>query len=106
VGKSWFACPYGNDYCLFCFEGQCIDCCSGAYCGKHVYWSGDRQNIHFDHVRAYVTGGRTEVPVCKESNLSKSDKGLKEWLRWVRDTWHDKWNAIVDCYNGKETELQ
>jgi hypothetical protein len=69
---------------------------------KYIYWSDDRQTIHFDHVRAYVTGRRTVVPVCKECNLSKSDKGLKELrLRWVRDIWPDKWNAIVDYNKGK-----
>jgi len=45
------------------------------------------------------------IPVCNECNLSKSDKGLKEWLRWVRDNWSAKWNAIVDYNKWKRNRV-
>jgi len=46
-----------------------------------LYWSGSRQNIHFDHVKAASKGGRTVIPTCARCNQSKSDKPLKLWLR-------------------------
>jgi hypothetical protein len=84
--------------CLFYETNFCKDCRECAYCGKYLYWSGDRRNIHFEHIRAYVSGGRTVVPVCDDCNLSKGKKGLKEWLRWLRESRPHKWEATID-YN-------
>lgn len=99
ISELAFTCPFGEKNCLFSYEPEkCTGCRDCTYCGKYLLWNGSRRNIHYDHVRPYVSGGRTIVPVCNECNLSKSSKGLKEWLRWVRDNWPSKWNAIVE-YN-------
>lgn len=101
-----FVCPYDEKNCLFYYEGEwCTDCRERTYCGKYLLWSGSRKNIHFDHILPYASGGRTIVPVCDECNLSKSRKGLKEWLRWVRDNWPAKWNAIVDYNKWKRNTV-
>lgn len=106
MSDSTFVCPYGEKACLFYYEGEwCTDCRECTYCGKYLLWSGNRKNIHFDHILPYASGGRTIVPVCDECNLSKSSKGLKEWLRWVRDNWPAKWNAIVDYNKWKRNAV-
>jgi hypothetical protein len=66
------------------------------------YFSLFEKLEHFYHVRACATGRRTVVAVCKECNMSKSDKELKELrLQWVRITGPDNWNSIVD-YNKEK----
>jgi hypothetical protein len=72
-----------NSDCLFLNYNNCRCCKECAYCGKSLYWSGSRQNIHFDHVRAASKGGRTVVPACTFCNQCKNDKPLKLWLRWL-----------------------
>jgi len=48
-----------------------------------------------DHVRAWSRGGIFTIPCCRECNLSKHSKGIKAWLRDVRDYWPDKWEDIL-----------
>lgn len=68
-----------------------------AYCGGHYE--------HDDHVRPFIYGGVYTVPSCSECNLSKGRKGLKTWLRWVRDYWPKKWREIVYHHWGRRNWL-
>jgi hypothetical protein len=65
----------------------------------------DRKNIHYDQILSYACDDRTVVPSCDECILSKSGKGLKEWLRWVRDLCPGKWLEIVDYNKRKRNRI-
>lgn len=82
--------------CLFEYETGCTDCKICTYCGSHLYWSGDRSRLHFDHILPRSSGGRTVVPVCHHCNLSKGSKGLKSWLRYIRDNDSAYWDCIIE----------
>jgi len=88
--------------CLFHEKTSCTECRECAYCGKYLYWSGNRHNIHFDHILPYSSAGRTVVPVCGDCNLSKGRKGLKEWLRWLSDNRPDKLEDIVGDNSARD----
>jgi len=68
-----------------------------AYCGGRYE--------HDDHVRPWASGGVYAIPSCSGCNLNKGSKGLKTWLRWVRDNWPRKWNRIVSHHNGRRNWL-
>ena len=36
------------------------------------------------------------MPVCHHCNLNKGSKGLKSWLRYIRDNHSAHWRLIVD----------
>lgn len=86
--------------CLFHRTPWCTECRECAYCGKHLSWTPDRSNIHFDVIVVNAPGERKVVPICGDCSLSKGRKGLKEWLRWMHDNRPDKWQKIVD-YNER-----
>lgn len=84
--------------CRFYETNSCNDCKYCTYCGKRLYLDGTRKNIHGDHVMAYSKYGSTVVPSCSDCNMSKGNKGLKDWLRWLRVKRPDIWQVIVE-YN-------
>ena len=75
----------------FEFSDEC------AYCGGPYECD--------DHVRAFSRGGVYTIPCCNECNLNKYNKGLKTWLREVRDYWPDKWSEIVEKHYWKRNWL-
>lgn len=58
-----------------------------------------------DHVRAYSKGGVYTLPCCNQCNGSKYNKGLKTWLREVRDYWPEKWDEIVEHHYRRRNWL-
>jgi hypothetical protein len=76
-------CPQKEKDCLFQTEQGCTKCLKCAYCGGKLYMTGSRKNFHFDHIRAYSSWGKTVVPSCTYCNQTKSNRGLKEWLRYL-----------------------
>jgi hypothetical protein len=70
-----------------------------------LYWNGDRQNIHFDHVKAFSKGGRTVVPACAFCNRSKNDKPLKQWLRWLSVNNKGVLKEIIDYNIQKRNKI-
>lgn len=58
-----------------------------------------------DHVRPRRSGGVYTIPSCKECNLSKGTKGIKTWLRWLRNNWEEKWEEIEDHHYGRRNWL-
>lgn len=99
---SWDWC---SEDCLFYETSSCTDCRECGYCGKYLYWEGNRHNIHYDHILPYSSGGRTIVPVCEDCNRSKGDKGLKEWLVWLLENRPDKWTEIVSYNKWKKHKI-
>jgi hypothetical protein len=97
--------PPCSEDCLFHGTYSCTNCDVCTYCGKYLYWSGKRKNIHVDHILAWVSWGRTKVPACKDCNLSKGRKGLKEWLRWLRIHRPKKWEQIVEYNKWKKHKI-
>jgi len=85
-----------NSDCLFLTEAGCTECRKCTYCGSSLYWTGNRSRLHFDHILPYRSGGRTVVPVCHNCNLNKSSKGLKSWLRYIRENDPAYWDLIVE----------
>ena len=77
------------------YSYQYAYCC--AYCGGQYECN--------DHVRAFSKGGAYTIPCCRECNLSKYNKGLKQWLRDVRDYWPQKWDEIIDYHYRKRDWL-
>lgn len=94
-----------SEDCLFYETNSCTDCRECGYCGKYLYWEGNRHNIHYDHIVPYSSGGRTIVPVCDDCNRSKHDKGLKEWLIWLLDNRPNKWRKIVYYNRWKKHKI-
>lgn len=96
-----------NADCYFLNEypAGCTDCRACAYCGKTLYHNGTRQNIHFDHLRAGSKGGRTKVPACAKCNQSKSDKSLKQWLRWLNINDPSHLQKIIDYNSYKRNKI-
>jgi 5-methylcytosine-specific restriction endonuclease McrA len=92
-----------NSDCLFFSESgyaECTGCRECAYCGSHLYWTGDKSKLHFDHIVPKISGGKTVVPVCHHCNLSKSAMSLKMWLRWVRYNDSSLWSNIAEHNNA------
>jgi 5-methylcytosine-specific restriction endonuclease McrA len=60
--------------------------------GKICYATGHKipagEEIHFDHIKAYSTGGATELnniaPMCKEHNLAKGALPLEDFRTKLR----------------------
>lgn len=96
---------YCYEDCLFFNTYSCTNCTECTYCGNHLYQSGQRANIHFDHILPYVSGGRTLVPACADCNLSKGGYGLKEWLRWLQYARPEKWQQIVEYNMRKRNKI-
>lgn len=63
-------------------------------------YCGSTWNIQDEHARAKSKGGVSTIPVCRECNLSKGDKGLMEWLRWVKKNDKYRWHRIADYHYG------
>ncbi len=97
--------PNCNKDCLFFDSSSCSICQECTYCGSRLYQSGQRKNIQYDHIRPLSSGGRTVVPTCAECNQSKSNTGLKEWLRSLRYTYSDKWEKIVKYNKSKRNKI-
>jgi hypothetical protein len=89
--------PYGSNLC-----NKCNNC---VYCGKRLYWNGKRLNACFEHIYPYISHGKKVVPLCKECNLSKGSKGLKQWLRWTRMYQPKKWERIMDNNKWKRSKV-
>lgn len=68
-----------------------------AYCGGPYECN--------DHVKPYSKGGVFTIPCCQECNLNKYQKGLKTWLRQVRDYWPGKWDDIEYHHRGRRNWL-
>lgn len=91
--------------CRFFKTNYCNGCKNCTYCGKRLYWSGKRQNIHGDHVLAHANNGSTIVPTCDDCNMSKGKKGLKEWLWWLIDNRTQKWLDIREYNKYKRNPI-
>ena len=72
---------------------------------EECYWSGSRQNIHFDHVRAASKGGRTVIPTCKRCNQSKNNKSLKQWLRWLNHNFPALLKRIIEYHKPQRNKI-
>ena len=68
-----------------------------AYCGDSYECN--------DHVKPYSKGGVFIIPCCRECNQSKYNKGLKTWLRQVRDYRPEKWDEIEYHHRGRRNWL-
>ncbi|MHA1472345.1 MAG: HNH endonuclease [Promethearchaeota archaeon] len=93
------------DDCLFQSEPGCTDCRKCAYCGRYLYRTGDRTKHHFDHILARSSGGKTVVPTCETCNLNQGPKGLKKWLRYLKNNYTTHWNLIVEHNKRKRNRI-
>lgn len=71
-------------------------CCT--YCGSSLKMTDD-------HVIARSKGGKITVPACSACNLSKGDKPLMEWLRWLKINCPYRWKRICEYNYGRKNSI-
>jgi hypothetical protein len=84
TGRGYRDTRYREQDCLLFKEQKCHECKECTYCGKKLFWSGGKKNIHHDHVKPWKKGGTTYVPSCDFCNLSKGSKTLTSWVRYLK----------------------
>ena len=94
-----------NPDCLFFNDNNCRCCRECSYCGRMIYWSGGRQNIHFDHVKAASKGGRAVVPTCARCNQSKNNKSLRQWFRWLSRNFPELLERIIEYHKPQRNKI-
>jgi 5-methylcytosine-specific restriction endonuclease McrA len=64
-------------------------------------YCGSTRHAEKEHVKAKSKGGRKTVKACRRCNRSKSNKGLMEWLRWLKKNDLYRWRRIKN-YNYRK----
>ena len=68
-------------------------------------YCGSTWHIEEEHVRARTKRGKWTVGACRACNRSKGDKGLMQWLRWLKKNDRYRWRRIVDYNYGRKNEI-
>lgn len=71
--------------------------------GLECIYCGSKKNIHQGH---HVSKDIPSAPACSSCHLSrKSDKDLKEWLRYVKHKRPGKWEQIETYNQGRQGKV-
>jgi hypothetical protein len=68
-------------------------------------YCGSTWHVENEHVKARSKGGRKTVKACRGCNRSKSNKGLMEWLRWLKINDSYRWRRIRKYNKGKKNQI-
>ena len=68
-------------------------------------YCGSSRNIQNDHVKAQSKGGVKTVPSCAKCNQSKGNKGLMDWIRWIKENDSYRWSRMKDHNKGKRNDI-
>ena len=80
--------------------------CKEEECDPKVcIYCGSTKDIHEAHLIAPSKGAKKAVTACATCNLSKGDKALMEWLRWVKKNKEKHWESIVAYNKDKRLEI-
>ncbi len=68
-------------------------------------YCGSNRHTERDHIRAASKGGVTTTDACRACNRSKGDKAVTEWLRYIKENDHYRWQRVKKYNFRRKNEI-